>query len=145
MVLAYQFKGYCKDACGMLRRVPGTASEKVAAYKKLIDGLLFVQPKEIELVLPKGAEIGVCERPLRAQTPQGERVALARSETVPAGTTLSFTIKLLSDKLLDPLEEWLEYGQLRGLGQWRNSGMGTFEAAFEIVKGKGKKSAKKKA
>lgn len=27
--------------------------------------------------------------------------------------------------------EWLEYGQLRGIGQWRNSGKGRF--SYEIT------------
>ena len=119
----YQLKGFFKDACGMLRRVEGTASSKLKAYKKLIDGLIFVKPRKI---IMKVSEIGICERPLRAQTPQGERVALARSETVPAGTTLQFEIVCLDKKLENAVEEWLNYGELRGLGQWRNSGAGRF-------------------
>lgn len=31
--------------------------------------------------------------------------------------------------------EWLDYGKLRGLGQWRNSGKGRFE--YEVVEGGG--------
>jgi hypothetical protein len=34
------------------------------------------------------------------------------------------------------VEEWLEYGELRGLGQWRNSGKGRFTA--EVSKPKPK-------
>ena len=30
----------------------------------------------------------------------------------------------LAEKLV---REWLDYGKLRGLGQWRNSGKGRFE------------------
>lgn len=127
----YQIKGFFKDACGMLARVPDTASKKLKAYRKCIDGLVFVTPRKITLNLPDGAAIGICERPLRAQTAQGERVALARSETVPAGTTIEFGITCLNADLERAIEEWIDYGKLRGIGQWRNSGKGRFEAAVE--------------
>lgn len=122
----YQIKGFFKDACGMLRRVKGTESAKRKAYKKEIDGLIFVTPRRIPLIIPEGGEIGFLERPLRAQTAQGERIALARSETVPAGTRLTADIQLLDDSLEGVMREWLEYGKLRGLGQWRNASYGRF-------------------
>lgn len=122
----YQLKGFFKDACGMLARVPGTRSNKLKAYKKVIDGLLFVTPRKIHLQLPKGGTLGECQRPLRAQTAQGERVALAHSQTAPAGTTIEFALGLLDETHEKLVEEWLDYGQLRGLGQWRNSGKGKF-------------------
>jgi hypothetical protein len=122
----YQWKGYFKDSCGMLRRATGTLSSKFTAYKKQIDGLVFVKERKIPLILPDGGEIGECQRPLRADTPQGPRVALAYSETVPAGTTQEFTIVVLNDKLVDIIHEWLDYGALHGTGQWRNSGKGRY-------------------
>lgn len=122
----YQWKGYFKDACGMLRRIDGTKSAKLRAFKKEIDGLVFPQPRRIPLVMPDGGEVGECQRPLRASTAQGERVALAHSETVPAGTVQEFDILLLKDSLEDVVREWLEYGALHGTGQWRNSGKGRF-------------------
>jgi hypothetical protein len=125
----YQIKGFCKDACGMLWRAKDrdTASAKLTAYKKVIDGLLFVYPRKIPLILPDGGSLGECQRPLRAQGKKGERVTLARSETAPAGTKIRCEIHVMTDALMAPLEEWLDYGKLRGLGQWRNSGMGRFE------------------
>lgn len=126
----YQIKGFFKDACGMLRRSDDTLSKKLKAYKKEIDGLVFVFPRKILLNIPDKKEIGICQRPLRAQTMQGERISLARSETVPEGTYLEFEIQLLSKSLESYVSEWLDYGKLRGLGQWRNSGMGKFE--YEI-------------
>lgn len=124
VIFDYMVKGFFKDACSMLRRVKGTHSSKLKAYKKEIDGLIFVGPRRIPLVFD--GETGICERPLRAQTAQGERVALARSETVPAGTKIPFTITLLKDDHIELVDEWLSYGQMRGLGQWRNSGAGRF-------------------
>lgn len=121
----YQIKGFFKDACGMLRKVPNSASSKIKAYKKEIDGLIFVKEREIPIIFD--GEIGSCQRPLRAQTAQGERVALANSETVPAGSTIEFTIQLMCDTHEKAVREWLDYGVYRGIGQWRNSGKGKYE------------------
>jgi len=127
----YQWKGFFKDSCGMLRRVTGTKSKNLKAYKKEIDGLIFVSPRKIPLVLPDGETIGSCQRPLRASTAQGERIALSCSETVPPGTTQEFEILLLKDDLESAVIEWLDYGKLHGTGQWRNSGKGRFE--YELL------------
>lgn len=121
----YQIKGFFKDACGVLRRVTGSKSSKVKAYKKEIDGLVFVAPRMIPLTIP-GGQLGTCERPLRAQTAQGDRVALANSETAPAGTTIEFEIQCLTKDMYNLMTELLDYGTLRGIGQWRNSGKGRF-------------------
>lgn len=127
----YQVKGFMKDACSMLRRLPSSESKALKAYKKIIDGLIFVTPRLISLNLPGGAEVGYCVRPLRAATMQGERISLARSETVPADTTMTFEVTVLDGTAhWNAVEEWLEYGKVRGLGQWRNSGKGRFEATI---------------
>lgn len=121
----YQIKGFLKDACGSLARAPGTLSNKTKAYKKVIDGLIFVFPRIIKFAGP-AAKISNCQRPLRAETAQGPRVALANSETIPLGTSLECEIRMLDPKLEPFVRELLDYGQLRGLGQWRNSGKGRF-------------------
>ena len=120
----YQVKGFFKDACGMLRKVSKTKSSGIKAYKKEIDGLIFVQERQIPFIYV--GDMGNCQRPLRAQTAQGERISLANSETIPAGATLEFTVECLVDSDMDAVREWLDYGRLRGLGQWRNSGKGRF-------------------
>lgn len=129
----YHMYGFFKSACGYLRKVKGTKSEKLKAYKKAIDGLIKVYPnaddptgRYLTLNLPQGTEIGNCQRPLRAQTLQGERVALANSETVPSGTTFECDICAFDPNLWDLIEEWLDYGRFNGLGQWRSSGKGSF-------------------
>ena len=111
-----------KDEKGKKRAV--NESGKLTAYKKIIDGLIFVGPRQI--VLDHPGEIGICQRPLRAQTMQGERVALSMSEELPAGTTCELKIKCLCDEHEAAVREWLDYGALRGIGQWRNSGKGRF-------------------
>ena len=96
-------------------------------FKKVIDGTVFVEQRKIPFRLPEGAQCGRCERPLRASSASGERVALAASETVPAGTVLEFSILVMNPKDAETVREWLDYGRLRGLFQWRNSGKGRFE------------------
>lgn len=133
----YQWKGFFKDACASLKKVPDTESSKIKAFKKEIDGLIFVGPRKIVIDLGEG-EIGICQRPLRASTAQGERVALASSESIPAGSTVTFDITMLLDSHEKAVLEWLDYGALRGFGQWRNSGKGrfTYEVLKEEKKGK---------
>lgn len=120
----YQVKGFFKDSCGVLRKVAGSDCSKVKAYKKEIDGLLFVYPRQIPLRFD--GEVGRCERPLRASTAQGERVALSSSETAPAGTVIELEIEALTPSMMDIAVECLNYGLQRGIGQWRNSGKGRF-------------------
>lgn len=85
----YQIKGFFKDACSALRRVPGTRSSKLTAFKKVIDGTVFVEQRRIPFQLPEGAECGRCERPLRASSASGERVALADPRPSPPVPCLS--------------------------------------------------------
>lgn len=120
----YQIKGFFKGACGMLRPVPDTKSSKCKAYKKEIDGRIFINERKIPFSL--SGDMGVCQRSLRANTPQGERTSLASSETVPAGSSIEFTVRCLIDADIEMVKEWLDYGQLSGLCQWRNGGKGRF-------------------
>lgn len=94
------------------------------------------------------------ERPLRAETMRGERVALARSEEAPAGTQVVFAVSILmpgeaakaaakadeEEKAKvgkkgkrtnasindDIIKDCLDYGQKKGFGQWRSGGFGRF-------------------
>ena len=125
----YQWKGFFKDAAGALRKVPGTECSKIKAYKKEIDGLIFPEPRMIPIEFD--GEMSVCQRPLRGQTAQGERIALASSESIPSGATMTFTIRLLCNDHAKWVKEMLDYGALRGFGQWRNSGKGRF--TYEVL------------
>jgi hypothetical protein len=117
----YFVKGFFKEAA--------RAKKEFGAMKQLRDKVgkyLFVRPRNI-YVAKAGAELELIERPLRAQTPQGERVAIARSEAVPAGTKLAFEVHCLQGVISKKcLEELLAYGEYQGFGQWRNSGHGSF-------------------
>jgi len=126
----YQIKGFFKDACGAMNRFDKEARnglEKLTAYKTKIDGCIFVTPRFIPITLPPGSAVGICERPLRAETAQGPRVSVCRSQTAPVGSMMEFEVQVLSKELLPYVEAWFGYGKLRGLGQWRNSGKGRFD------------------
>lgn len=141
----YMFKGLCKEACASLRDLPDSASHEIKAYKKRIDGQVFVYPRLIPLEMPDGGEIGIFERPLRADTAQGPRVCLARSEEVPAGTKCELEIHVLNYDLLDAVEEWLDYGELKGMGQFRNGSYGRFTYKWLNEKPKKKDKPKEKS
>ena len=130
----YQIKGFFKDTCSALSRCKGEEMSKescgMKAYKKIIDGGIFPEPRKIMINL-NGGEIGNCQRPLRASTAQGERTALANSETIPVGSTIEFKVVCLSDNYEKAVIEWLNYGRFKGIGQWRNSGKGRF--TYEII------------
>ena len=112
----YQIRGFFKEICGAMRGIPGTKSSKVKAYKKKVDNTIFVEPREIPLDL-HGMKIADCQRPLRASTMQGERIALANSEVCPQGTTCEFDVLCMVDEDVDMLREWLEYGKYKKLRQ----------------------------
>lgn len=128
----YHIKGFFKSACSMLRATKGTKSSELKAFKKVIDGQIFVFPRQIMFENVK--EIRECQRPLRAQTPMGERVALAISDEIPEGAEMEFRVEVFNDAHAKMVEEWLHYGVYSGLCQWRNSGKGRFElVSLEIT------------
>lgn len=131
----YQIKGFLKEAMECIAESGQFTAEELKAAKlgtygptcrKRFDRMVFVSPRKIYLNLPPENALGMLERPLRAQTMKGERVSLARSQTAPAGTRVTFTIETLNAKLDPYISECLDYGALRGIGQWRNSGAGRF-------------------
>jgi hypothetical protein len=123
----YQIKGFLKNAARALARAEGTEASRTKAYIKILTDCVFVCERRIPLKFD--GDTGVIERPLRAQTPQGDRVALASSETVPAGTTFEFAIKLYDSKFEKLVLECLEYAKDQGFLQWRNSGYGRADIA----------------
>jgi hypothetical protein len=127
----YQVKGFLKDAAQAINWFdkdvePRDGLEKLTAFKSKIDKAIFVYPRHIRIMLPDKVETGTCERPLRAETAQGPRVSLAKSETAPIGATISFELLVCMAALKPYVEAWLKYGKMRGMGQWRNSGKGRF-------------------
>ena len=120
----YQIRGFFKESCNALRTNKEYLSSKITAYTKEVDLRIFIKERRIpfENVTP----MYDLQRPLRASTPMGERVALANSEAIRAGATLTFTVKCYNKEDLALVREWLDYGEDHGLGQWRSGGYGKF-------------------
>jgi len=128
----YTWLGYLKERSRGLNGIPGSIATGMKAFIKEIDLRIAVEPGFIDLNLPEGEAIGILERPLRATGPQGERTALAKSETIPAGTTCEMTFRCETKDGLALVIECLNEGKVHGTGQWRNAGNGTF--TWEKVK-----------
>ncbi len=132
MLLDYQIKGFLKESVNVLK-----ADNGVGAGRKKVDNYIFVSPRYVPFMREGAAlieEDEMYERPLRCLTMQGERVSLASSEMVRDPWEIEIEITLLNDKgtkaskplTWDIVEQALDYGQLKGLGQFRNGGFGRF-------------------
>lgn len=123
----YVIKGFFKNAANVLK-----GEER--GHKSLVNDHLFVFPRRLYLKVKK--HHGVFPRPLRAQTMQGPRVTVVQSDFVKAGTKIECELVVADSWLIKEtmLEKWLEYGELMGLGQFRNGSFGTFTSALTKVK-----------
>lgn len=133
----YQIKGFFKEAGKALKDSIG-----IGSIVSKIDNYVFITDRNISVTRDGEAlsEVdGYLERPLRGETAQGPRVSLAKSEMINEGWVLEFTVKVLENKAtaksvalsMDVIEEFLSYGELKGLLQWRNGGYGSF--TFEEI------------
>ena len=132
VISGHVVKGFFKAALTTLK-----GQLNVAAPKGKIDDLLFIGERYIPLKRMDGSFITkpdkIIERSLRCETMQGPRVSLAASEEVDEWK-IDITLTLVENTgsakskpvTWDILEECLNYGALKGLGQWRNSGLGSF-------------------
>lgn len=135
----YQIKGFFKENLAVLVELGDCALSKWIV-KKAVNALVFVEPRRIYLHAQDGSiwqkSESSIQRPLRAETLQGDRIALASSEMLPVGTWIEFRVDLLSgsnakSKLavvtLDDLRGCLQYASRKGFLQWRSGGWGRFE------------------
>lgn len=120
----YQIRGFFKEAQSCLNRIPNSPCS-MSAFKKIIDGNVFVFPCQLKIHM--SGPLVICERPIRVSGPRGERVAIARSEEVPGGSYIEVEVQTLGDLYMKYVIQWMKYGRLKGLGQWRNSGKGSFK------------------
>ena len=132
----YQLKGAFKSA----QKVLNALTEKKAklnmpAYKGKIDTMIFIKSVDsswddpdrgLVIHIPEGKKSEDCQRPLRAETAQGPRVALAHSETCPAGSWVEFDVMSRNPSFEPNIRQWLDDGRYYGIGQWRNSGKGRY-------------------
>ncbi len=136
LLYSYVISGFFKETCSALRRNKADfLSGGLRAHKKVIDGLVFVEPRKIMLDL-HGQQVDKSEdfpnkRPLRGQTAPGERISIARSHSCPPGTSVEFTLIILGVVTEALLKEWFDYGRFKGLGCWRNASWGRFTYEME--------------
>lgn len=128
----YHLKGFLKEAGNTLKDGLG-----VKNLRSKIDNYVFIKPRKIYLT--RNGQVvkepdDIFERPLRGQTPQGPRVTLVGSERVKAPIEIRFTVEVIENKevTVDLIREILNYGDFKGIGQWRNGGWGSFQ--WEEVK-----------
>lgn len=142
----YHVRGFLKEAA---RNITGSKGEKgISALVSKIDRFVFVSPRR--LYLRRNGKVikqpeGIRERPLKAMTMQGPRVSLKRSDTILPGAELTFTVSILplgKEITQEHVESWLQYGELCGLGEWRNASHGRFELIADGAKGKAKGAAR---
>ncbi len=128
----YQIKGFLKAAvlatCVDSGAFTDAQLKKLKltryTYKRTVDNLWFPYPRRIMLDMP--GPLTVLQRPLRAETMRGERICLSISEAAPVGTTFECLIKYINPVHGKIIRECLDYGELKGLLQWRNGGYGRF-------------------
>jgi len=132
-VYDYWIKGFIKSSFNICQ-VNGTVP-KVFAYKKWLDNLIFVYPRQIFLGLEEPD--GDIERSLRFDVRGIEMTALARSHYIDEGREFEFQITLLDNPKMkekitwDGIKTCFEFGQFVGLGQWRGSGG---YGRFQVIK-----------
>ncbi len=126
LIFNYVVKGFLKAAAKVLNGRSGMPRN----LKSKVDDTVFVTPRNIELRNDTGdlkEQIDFLERPLRAETAEGPRIALARSEMLPAGVSFECGLEVIKGEITEAvLTELLDYGYHKGIGQWRNGGYGSF-------------------
>ncbi len=130
-LMSYQVLGFFKASAQVQN---GKVVGGVKNLRSKVGNQVFISPNILPIQMPASGEMDYCERPLRAQTAMGERVALARSEMIPAGAVIECGVEVLDGEITEAvLIDLLDYGFYRGLGQWRNSGTyGTFR--YELTR-----------
>lgn len=127
---SYQLKGFFKNAAKELNGQSGLPKN----LRSKINGKVFISPRWLRLELPEGEELDYLERPLLANTAQGPRVALARSEVLPIGTRFRCSLEVYPGEITEHvLRELLDYGFHYGIGQWRNADFGQFRYTLKAV------------
>lgn len=119
----YQILGHLKEIGNLAKEALG-----VTNLRHKIERSVFILPRRIYI---EGVLTEPIRRPLRANTPQGQVVAIAESHAALPGARITFWIGLLpnhrGELSWDLLRALFDWGEIRGLGQWRTAGWGTYE------------------
>lgn len=144
--MIYGFLKAATEAIGRtLPRKHGTVLHSVAYTQSLINQHVRIDDQFLvfdnDLKRNKDGSTFYFQRSLRAQTAQGPRVSLVKSEVVEAGARLDFTLVVADNSPIteEVLHELFSYGRMTGLGQWRNAGWGMFSYQMKAVGASGGK------
>jgi hypothetical protein len=136
--MIYGFLKAAAEAIGRtLEKKNSTPLHSISYTESLINQHIRCEDRFIvfdrDLVQTEDGKTAYLQRSLRAETAQGPRISLAKSEMVPEGAVLNFTFKVMEGSPLTEkiLRRLFDYGDFVGLGQWRNSGYGMFTYALE--------------
>lgn len=136
----YQFKGFIKGSVLALLEL-GDIKLSKWGYKKAVDLFVHIFPRQIQMLDATGqpyrdTKLDTLQRPLRAETMQGDRVCLASSEVIPSGSRIEVEICVLTGDNaksksavldLDDIKACLDYGKIVGYSQWRSASYGRFD------------------
>lgn len=152
LVWDYQIRGSIKEALNALMEL-GEAPAVLNPWNisKIVDNFVYVTSRRNYLMNPETNKPwqkapSTLQRPLRGRTMQGERIALANSEMLPAGTWFECQFKCLVGATeptegkngkkkrgslacvdAEVIQDCLNFNGARGWGQWRGGGFGTFK------------------
>jgi hypothetical protein len=138
-LMDYQFMGFMKEAGNTLKSIieyevfsKGARSKKkgIKNLRSKLSQFLYIGPRIIHLGRTPD---GIYERPLQTMSMKGPRTCLASSEIINPELSFEIIIGLLPHEELSwvVIEQLLEYGQFKGLGQFRGGGYGRF--AFDAA------------
>lgn len=130
MYLDYQIRGFFKSALNALEY-----DNKIKQAKSKVDKFLVHRAQKDSHFQGWQAGLrhgrGLREEPSR-RNDAGPRTTVAASEQITAPWEMTFTVRLIQKRgskssaalTFEAIEDALDYGQLCGLGQWRNGGHG---------------------
>ena len=111
----YQIKGFFKDACSSQRKIKGSKNQSV---QKKIDGLIFIEEREI--LIQTKEPIESCWRFASADSARWIKTVWRAAKKIGScGSCYGIFYYSNVGWSCAGGEEWLSYGKLRGLGQWR--------------------------
>lgn len=139
VIFNYQVKGFLKEAGECIRKavtdednISKGKAKKWGMIKGKIDDFVNVYPRKIKLG-KKDPDL-LCNRILNGMTMQGKRTTPIESEAIDAGSSFECEIKIIKNSPVkkEMIYEILNYGKIKGFGQWRNAGNGIF--FWELLK-----------
>jgi len=138
--MIYGFLKAAADALGKTKpQKKGVVMHSVGYTQSLINQHISIEEEFIscskDIQRDEKGQAKYFVRSLRAMTAQGPRVSIAKSECIPSGGEFEFTITVLDNSQVDEdvLRELFDYGEIVGLGQWRNAKHGTFKYELQAL------------